>query len=247
MCRMLAFASDRQQDAAPYLAALARFSLCGSLVARWERRPGGNHPDGWGVAYRDGSGTHLVRGGLPAAADPAFAKLSVSTDRFIGHVRYASNTATVNAENAHPFRIGGILLAQNGTFKGRIGREAYGRTTSDTLVFLERLAALWTDRTLGGLREVLDGLLSNRAMVGAYSAANLLIASDGSIFALRDFRRHPDYYTLWLRAAEGEAAVASEPLGDASGWRLLEPGELVELCLPQPRSALPAKNASPAR
>ena len=121
MCRMLAFASREPREIAPFLPPLARLSAQGKLVDRWERRPGGNHPDGWGIAFRRKGETRLIRSGEPASTDPALGKIRGSTDRFLGHVRYASDTSTVNAANAHPFLVRGIALAHNGTFEGRIG------------------------------------------------------------------------------------------------------------------------------
>jgi len=233
---MIAFAAAEPRDVAPYLAHLARFCRCGNLVARWPRRPEGNHPDGWGVAYRRGDAIAVVRSGKPAAADPRLGEIAAKTTRFIGHVRYASNPETVNEGNSHPFLSGGVALAHNGTFQGRIGREADARKVSDTLVFTEVLAAVWRDRTLDGLRETLSRLLGDADLVGPYSAANMLIAWGDSLFALRKFRKEPEYYTLHLHAGEGLAVVASEPLDDRPGWRLLSDGELVALSGPAPRS-----------
>ena len=137
---MIAFAAAAPRDVAPYLSHLARFCRCGNLVAGWPRRPEGNHPDGWGVAYRCGGAMSVVRSGKPAATDPRIGEIAAKTTRFIGHVRYASNPETVNAGNSHPFISGGLALAHNGTFQGRIGREADARKASDTLVFAEVLA-----------------------------------------------------------------------------------------------------------
>ncbi|NJD61091.1 MAG: class II glutamine amidotransferase [Deltaproteobacteria bacterium] len=236
MCRMIGFAAVDPVDVAPYLAALSAFSRSGNLVEGWERRPGGNHPDGWGIAYRESGRMRLRRGGMPANADPVFSDVRVTTDRFIGHVRYASNTATVNADNAHPFLVSGTALAHNGTFRGRIGEEASRRNVSDTLVFLEMLAARWGERTFSRLREALAELLGDTGLVGDYSAANLLIASGESLFALRNYRRNEGYYTLFLDAAPGRVVAASEKLDDGPGWRLLGNGELVELHPRAPRS-----------
>lgn len=239
MCRMIGFASAEPSDMTPYLVHLSEFSRGGNLVSRWERRPGGNHPDGWGIAYRGAGEILLRRSGKPACVDPLLSEIRGRTDRFIGHVRYASNTATVNASNAHPFLVSGTALAHNGTFRGTIGEEAERRNVSDTLVFLERLSVLWAEnaRTLDGLREALAEIVGDPEQVGDYSAANLLIASGEALFALRHFRREGDYYTLFLRAGPGLAVVASEPLDDAPGWRLLRDGELVELRPQAPRSA----------
>lgn len=233
---MIAFASARSRDVAPYLSQLAAYSRSGNLVPGWERRPEGNHPDGWGVAFRKGGHVTVVRSEKPAGADPLLGTVAAETTRFIGHVRYASNPETVNAANSHPFHCGGIVLAQNGTFKGRIGREADARKASDTLVFAEVLSAEWRDRTFDGLRETLSRLLDDAGLVGDYSAANLLIAADDSLFALRRFRKDPDYYTLYLHSEDGLAVVASEPFGGLPGWRLLSDGELVALAGPAPRS-----------
>lgn len=236
MCRMIGYASAEPIEMAPYLALLSHLSRSGNLVDGWERRPGGNHPNGWGIAYRREGRIHLLRSGKPAAADPMLSRVGGMTDRFIGHVRYASNTATVNASNAHPFLVRETALAHNGTFRGKIGEEAQRRGVSDTLVFLERLSARWEEKTHFRLRDALTEILSDPEQVGDYSAANLLIASGDALFALRRYRRDGDYYTLFLRAAPGQAIVASEPLDGASGWRLLEDGELVELHPQAPRS-----------
>ena len=235
---MIAFSSDEPRNVAPYLASLARFCESGNLVAGWERRPGGNHPDGWGVAWRAGDEIRMVKSGNPAATDPLLSGMRAATDRFIGHVRYASNPETVCAANAPPFQALGVTLAHNGTFYGKIGAEGDARQVSDTVVFLELLENRWLERTLVGLSETLRRILSAPELVGEYSAANLLIAAGGSLYAFRRFRRNGGYYTLYLNSGDGFAVVASEPLDADPGWRLLADGELVELSPGAPRSVL---------
>jgi predicted glutamine amidotransferase len=238
MCRMIGFASAEPLDLAPFLDGLSDFSRRGTLVEGWERRPGGNHPNGWGIAYRTGGEIRLLRSGKPANADPALSGVRVTTDRFIGHVRYASNIATVSASNAHPFLVRGTALAHNGTFHGKIGEEAQRRNVSDTLVFLERLSVLWEEKIFSRLGEALAAILCDPGQVGDYSAANLLIASGEALFALRHWRRNEDYYTLFLKDGPGLAVAASQPLDDGPGWRPFCNGELVELRPGAPRSAL---------
>jgi predicted glutamine amidotransferase len=247
LCRMVAYASAVPRDAAPYLGALARFCESGNLVARWEKHAGGNHPDGWGIAYRQEDEIRVVRSGKPAASDPLLSQLEVRTDRFIGHVRHASNTETIHAGNSHPFIAAGIALAHNGTFYGKIGEEGDARKVCDTLVFLELLADRWKERTLRGLEGVLREVLSDGDLVGAYSAANLLVATGDRLFAFRRFRRDAEYYTLYLGERDGHPVVASQPLDGADGWRLLEDGELVDLDPAGVRSVLlPPHGAAPA-
>ncbi len=229
MCRMIAYASSSPEDASPYLGHLARLCARGNLVAGWEKHAGGNHPDGWGVAWREGDEIRCVRSGKPAAADPLLSELRVRTDRFIGHVRFASDPATVHAGNSHPFLAAGIALAHNGTFRGRIGEEANARGVSDSLVFLDRLAERWKERTPGGLAQLLREIFSDGPLVGKYSAANLLIATGDRLFAFRRFRVNPEYYTLYTAERKGIRIVSSQPLDDGEGWRLLEDGELLDL------------------
>ncbi|HEY5995425.1 MAG TPA: class II glutamine amidotransferase [Candidatus Deferrimicrobiaceae bacterium] len=252
MCRMIAFASATPQPVAPCLSQLARLSSEGILVDRWTRHPGGNHPDGWGVAlWPPGGGPpRVIRGGKPANADPALRALEgEATSRFIGHVRFASNLSSVCEANSHPFTVDGIVLCHNGTFKGAIGAEGDARGVSDSLVFLERLAARWpSGRTFEGLAGSLEALLSDETLVGRYSAANCLIGEGGRLFAFRKSRHDHDYYALYLRELPGGLAVASERLDDGPGWRELGEGELVDLSAPAPRSTivpLPAWNGRP--
>jgi predicted glutamine amidotransferase len=235
---MVGFASAEARDIAPYLACLARFCSSGNLVAGWEKRPGGNHPNGWGVAWRAEGEIRTVKSGNPAAADPLLSDIRARTDRFIGHVRYASDPETVCAANSHPFQALGVTLAHNGTFFGKIGEEAGARKISDTVVFLQLLENRWKERTLSGLSEALRGLLSDRDLVGEYSAANLLIATGNALYAFRRFHRYGEYYTLYLNSGEGLTVVASEPLDADPGWRLLADGELVELSPGAPRTTL---------
>lgn len=236
MCRMIAYASTEPVDGAPYLARLAELSRNGNLVDGWERREGGNHPDGWGIAYHERKEVRLVRSMLPACSDPLLRDLRIFSRRFIGHVRYASNVATVNVANTHPFVLSGTTLAHNGTFRGKIGAEAGIRGVSDSLVFLERLAGLWREKTLVTLREALWGILGDPDLVGDYSAANLLIASGEKLFAMRNYRRNEEYYTLFLRTGPGLAEVASEPRKGDPGWEPMGNGLLHELDPGSPRS-----------
>lgn len=248
MCRMVAFASAVPRDAVPFLGHLARFCESGNLVARWKKHEGGNHPDGWGIAYRKDDEIRAVRSGKPAASDPLLSQLDIRTDRFIGHVRFASNPETVDAGNSHPFIASGIALAHNGTFYGTIGKEGDRRKVSDTRVFLELLADRWKDRTLQGLERFLREVLSDPERVGDYSAANLLIATPERLFAFRHCRRDPGYYTLYLAERDGHPVAASQPLDNEAGWRLLEDGELVDLEPAAVRSVLiPTRGASPGR
>jgi hypothetical protein len=228
MCRMIAFASSSPENASPYLAHLARLCERGNLVAGWEKHSGGTTRTAGGspgARGRDPLRPQREAGlGRPAPFGASRADRPVHRARPV-----RLGPATVHAGNSHPFLAAGIALAHNGTFRGRIGEEADARRVSDSLVFLERLAERWKERTPGGLAEVLREMLSDGPLVGKYSAANLLIAAGDRLFALRRFRRHPEYYTLYAAERNGARIVSSQPLDEGKGWRLLEDGELLDL------------------
>jgi hypothetical protein len=66
----------------------------------------------------------------------------------------------------------------------------------------------------------------------AYSAVNLLITHPSGLFALRQFSREPEYYTLLVRPlkkTEDEVEgwiVASDATDDSEAWTNLTPGVL---------------------
>jgi len=177
---------------------------------------------------------------------------------FVAHVRYAT-TGAVNPSNTHPFEQRGRLFAHNGVVGDldRLERElgddmalVHGDTDS------ERLFALVT-REIDRQGDVTAGIVAAARWVARelpVYAINLVLATADGLWALR----YPDAHQLWVleRAAGGprgsrhlDAAsaagrvrvrsgslatqpcviVASEPMDEDSGWRLLRSGELVHV------------------
>ncbi|MDF1562278.1 MAG: class II glutamine amidotransferase [Deltaproteobacteria bacterium] len=73
------------------------------------------HPDGWGIAFFDGSDSHLLRGTGAAFVDGDFRSAAglVSSRTVLAHVRKASAGA-VEERNCHPFLRGPWAFAHNG-------------------------------------------------------------------------------------------------------------------------------------
>jgi predicted glutamine amidotransferase len=177
---------------------------------------------------------------------------------FVAHVRYAT-TGAVQAKNTHPFEQRGRLFAHNGVIGdlGRLERElgddmglVHGDTDS------ERLFALVT-REIDRQGDVTAGIVAAARWVARelpVYAINLILATPDGLWALR----YPDTHQLWIleRAAGGprgsrhlDAAsaagrvrvrsaglahqrcvlVASEPMDEDAGWRVLRSGELVHV------------------
>lgn len=187
----------------------------------------------------------------------------------IGHLRKAVCGA-VTSENAHPVRVDypvpdhpvmpyeSLLVAHNGTVKPPLlqtlreelaGREE-ARSDCDTVVLAGWLGARMEaapNTPMETMQAALSELQGRAEQVSAgdlsqaYSGLVLLIAFSGGLFALRQYSRNPQYYTLYRRrltpadtvensenavpvAADGWI-IASEPT-DNGDWELMEPGVL---------------------
>jgi len=122
---------------------------------------------------------------------------------------------------------------------------------SDTVVLAHWLAHRVESAgdVFGGLSDALRDLLArvpdvspNGDATQAYSSINLLIAHASGLYALRQFTKTPDYYTLSARPLDetGGYLVASEPTDDHAGWQALTPGVLTHYPLAgdsEPRTA----------
>lgn len=195
----------------------------------------------------------------PAFSDQEFRRAArqAESTAFVAHVRWA--TAGGRTErNTHPFGMNGRVMAHNGGFGsldqldaelGSYGRLVLGETDS------ERYFALITKETDARGGDVGAGIAAAARWIAArlpVSALNVIVAAPGELWALR----YPDQHALHVleRPAEpGEGrrglhvrsdtssvhapglentasvVIASEELDGESGWRMLQPGELVHV------------------
>ncbi len=219
MCRMVGIIS---QGAYPvgYELAEAPYSLLWLSGNGWQPYTGkrGPHPDGWGLAWREG-GMRVEKGGKPAASDPLFTQRAqeIETDLLLAHIRLASVKDTISDANCHPFQEGDLLLAHNGSI------EIDGEHPVDSARLLAFLAGHW-DRTVDGLVEVIREL---RAF--PHTSLSFLLSDGRDLYALRQVDPKPrylEYYTLYRKGGPGKVVVASEPL-DEGPWQPLENGTLL--------------------
>lgn len=195
----------------------------------------------------------------PAYSDLDFIRdaRTVESRTFVAHVRIAT-TGLVSAENTHPFTMDGRIMAHNGGFEGLDVLEAelgpdLARVRGDT--DSERLFALITQRIARHDGDVSAGLTDAVTWVAQtlplYSLNLVLITASG-LWALR----YPDHHRLHVLrrdagtdhdsgdlqarsallevssphlASHPSVVVASEPMDDHPGWRLMDSGELVHV------------------
>jgi glutamine amidotransferase len=170
---------------------------------------------------------------------------NVPSHTFVSHVRDAS-VGGLTVHNCHPFVMNDRLFAHNGVVKGLdtlrtwltdVERAHVSGETDSELVFAYLTAEI---RRRG---DTTTGIIEAVRRIGAelpVFALNLLVAEAGRLWALR----YPESNELWVLSptrggADGPGhragapgpvpavVLASEPMDDSPGWRLLDPGELL--------------------
>ena len=226
-----------------------------SLVAQSHRNPDGT---GLGFFDPDGMPI-LDKEPLAAFGDTAFSREArhITSTTFVSHIRFAT-TGEHTVLNTHPFAIDGRIFAHNGVVHGLDLLEAelgddlalvQGETDS------ERYFALITREIRANGGDVGAGIGTAARWIAenlpVYSI-NFVLATERELWAFR----YPETHRLFVleREAGGphgdrdlhhasrelrvhsahladhpSVVVASEPLDDHAGWRLLESGELVHI------------------
>ncbi|WP_062431714.1 class II glutamine amidotransferase [Herbidospora daliensis] len=210
-------------------------------------------PDGAGLGFYDHGEAHTHKAPIAAYADRRFAHEAKEecSATFIAHVRYAS-TGGLERKNTHPFKQDNRLFAHNGVVEGLDRLEAElgpdrnlvkGDTDS------ERVFALITREIRANGGDVSAAIVSASRWIAdelPLYALNIVLISASQMWALR----YPETHELYvlerrpgllchegtggrIRVESADLAdrncvvVASEPMDDDSGWRLMEPGELL--------------------
>lgn len=215
-------------------------------------------PDGAGIGVFAPDGRPVIdKQPIAAWQDAEFARdaKAASSRTFVAHVRYAS-TGAHTVVNTHPFTQDGRLFAHNGAFGGldqldaRLAElDATGLVDGQT--DSERMFALITDETVrngGDVGAAIGTAVTWIAERLPVFALNLIVATPDELWALR----YPDTHELYIlqRTARSSALhvrsrrirtqsdeltnhpsviIASEPMDGESGWRLLDPGELLHV------------------
>jgi len=215
-------------------------------------------PDGAGIGVFDRQGRPVLdKQPIAAWADAEFAKEAkvVISRTFVAHVRYASTGAHTVA-NTHPFAQDGRLLAHNGAIGdleridarlADLGAQHLVGGQTDS----ERMFALITAEAAGNGGDVTAAITTAVGWICdnlPVFAVNVILATPDELWALRFPATH-ELYVLERPASTAHlevrtqrihtrshdvagaacVVVASEPMDGESGWRLMDPGELVHV------------------
>lgn len=211
-------------------------------VAEAGRVPGHEmpgHRDGWGVvSFRKGSPWYIGRSAREAFLDPSFDSALDEVARveppniLIAHVR-ALSKGDASLPNTHPFIMGSLVLAHNGTvmeYRPRTKNSPKGTTDSELL--LMRLADLVEQEQ--DLWSAVKALVREDIHTHEYTAAVLLISDGRTLLGYRDYAAGspPEYYDMRISRAQDCVTLFQETvLGYDGKVRQLKNGELVGVSL----------------
>lgn len=247
MCRLFGLTAGQHEVRATFWLVAAP----DSMLAQSHR-----NRDGSGIGYFHDGLPVLDKQPEPAYEDPEFAAAARSavSHSFVAHVRYAT-TGKRTVANTHPFTFDGQIMAHNGGFGDLPAVEAQlgdyqlqGQTDSERFAALIATRAAAHGDITAGITDAVNWLADN---VPLYSL-NIVLAAGHALWGLR----YPDFHKLYIlqREAGGPSGdrpftggsdqlhvhaaglrqhpghvLASEPLDDGPGWRLLDSGELVHI------------------
>lgn len=191
--------------------------------------------DGFGVGWygADGRPPARFRRAQPIWTDESFREVSaaVETTCAVAALRSATPGFPVDESAAQPFRAGGRLFSHNGKVEGFAGvegklRELAGdlsavpdaRAAVDSALLFALAARRWAEGDGLG-----DGLAAVVRTVAALAPGDYnLLAADGAALAATAWGA-----SLFVRASPAEIVIASEPLDDDPGWRIVPDRSLV--------------------
>lgn len=228
MCRILAKMSLREESIKYEMIKAPHSLLYMSQNGRQPEEGRGPHGDGWGLAFRRNREMVIEKEGTPAYEDKKFQELAsgITTDLLVASVRLATPGIPITKENAHPFRVGDLILVHNGTIKEGLERSS----ESDTLDFLRWISKNW-NREDKNLIE----LLRKASNSWIYTSLSFLMTDGEKLYVFRQTLKEPkklNYYTLYALKSERSFLVSSEPLDDRN-WELLRNGSLLIIRFPR--------------
>jgi len=213
MCEILAVNAAQPIDAAPHLREFFPDSV-------W-------HPNGWGLAWREGSVVRLFKEPVRAIDSELLPRLldgEIEASLLVAHIRNATRGA-MTFENCHPFVLADVtghtwVIAHNGTVLSDALVEPYrgdqqGDTDSERVaLFLVDRINRTTARKGGSLDAIERFSVIDAAMVDLAPGNKLnLVVDDGE---LTYAHTNTDQPTLYELRSPGLTLLCTRPLGNGA-------------------------------
>ncbi len=228
MCRMMALKPFDGRRHRGLLENFFRLAETGSTL------PGDSpgHLDGWGIGYfHDGRAVVRKSGRSVVAEENNFFAVLEKIARspiLIVHLRKSSWSGTSSKIHAHPFRYQNTLFAHNGTIRDyrSLLKEIPERRSLtgalDSEVYFRYIMAFRKSGWERDFRKALQGIQTRNT----YSSLTCLLADQTNLYAYREYRKNPEYYSLYSASSPDGTVVSSEPISSELQWKMIRRGRL---------------------
>ncbi len=240
MCRLLGIYghTDIWREIALAFSKQAEF---GNIPPEETQTPG--HKDGWGIAMTNQGRTAMIPvtrqlGSAHEAScyrDAIYAT-SAAPGIVLCHLRKASDTIPITLANVHPFVHNGWAIIHNGTVYNaeslpRDPRLEASSDGSDTEHFFHYLLTKIENTPPGRMaRTIAEAVASINT---DYSALNCIFSNGRELYAIRQYRKWDDYYTLFAYAFPGSLVLSSQPVElpqlEPDNWKPLPNNHMVRI------------------
>ena len=240
MCRLLGIfgQTDIWREIALAFSKQAEF---GHIPPEETQAPG--HKDGWGITMTNQDRTAMIPviRQLGSAHEnscyrDAIYATSATPEIVLCHLRKASDIIPITLANAHPFIHNGWAIIHNGTVYNAeaLPRDPRFETTSDgsdTEHFFHYLLTKIENSPPGRRAQTIADAIAS--INTDYSALNCLLSNGQELYAIRQYRKWDDYYTLYTYALPGSSIISSQPVElpqlEPDNWRPLPNNQLVRI------------------
>jgi len=219
MCRLLGIygQTDIWREIALAFSQQAEF---GHIPPGETQKPG--HKDGWGITMTHQGQTAMTpvirQLGSAHEASPyrdAINAVSGTPEIVLCHLRKASDIIPITLANAHPFIHNGWAIIHNGTvFNAEsLLRDPGFKTTSDgsdTEHFFHYLLTKMENTLPGRMARTIANAVAS--IDTDYSALNCILSNGRELYAIRQYRKWDDYYTLYTYRLPGSIVISSQPV-----------------------------------
>ena len=221
--------------------AFSKQAVSGHVPPGETQQPG--HKDGWGITLtnRDKTAMIPVMRQLGSAHEASCYRDAIhatpaTPDILLCHLRKASDIIPITLANAHPFIHNGWAIIHNGTvFNAEsLLRDPGFETTSDgsdTEHFFHDLLTKMENTPPGRMARTIANAVAS--IDTDYSALNCILSNGREMYAIRQYRKWDDYYTLYTYRLPGSIVISSQPVElpqlRPDNWKLLSNNLLVRI------------------
>jgi predicted glutamine amidotransferase len=219
MCRLLGIygQTDIWREIALAFGKQAEF---GHIPPEEAQTPG--HKDGWGITMTNQDKTAMIpvirqlgSAHKSSCYRDAISTTSATPEIVLCHLRKASDIIPITLANAHPFIHNGWAIIHNGTVYNAeaLSRDPRFEATSDGSdtehffhYLLTQIENTPPGRTAATIAEAVASIHTD------YSALNCILSNGRELYAIRQYRKWEEYYTLYTYALPGSIVISSQPV-----------------------------------